>query len=270
VCWAHGEELAYVRSSRELQGLATLVYRRALAVIANSQNTANLLLEAGVRSDVIHVVRPGVDSNRFRPQAPGSSDLRHSLASGKDIVCLSVGRLQRRKGHDLVIQALAALGPVRSKIRYVIVGDGEERRNLESLVRQYGLETTVEFVGRVSAKDLPSYYAAADIFLQPNRIDGVDFEGFGIVFLEAAACGLPVIAGRSGGVSEAVADGVTGLLVSGTDAAELEQALLKLLSSAEIRHTMGTAGRARVESEFTWQRAADQVASVHRQVVDAR
>ena len=266
LCWAHGEETGYMRSSRELTWLASQVYRRAAAIVANSQNTADLLAAFGVSGDRIHVVRPGVDADRFRPDAAGAATLRRELQADDAVLCLTVGRLQERKGHDLVIKALAALGGAASRVRYVIVGDGEEKERLETLVRDHGLGSSVVFRGRVPADDLPKYYAAADIFVHPNRIVGNDFEGFGIVFLEAAAAGLPVIAGRSGGVPEAVVDRETGLLVSGTDVAELQAALTTLLRAPDKRRAMGHAGRARVSTEFTWQLAADRITAVHEAI----
>jgi phosphatidylinositol alpha-1,6-mannosyltransferase len=265
VCWVHGEELGYVDSSRELQFLARRVFRHARAVVANSGNTAELLKQRGVPESAIHVVRPGVDYDRFRPDVPGAARLRRELAPGGETICLTVGRLQRRKGHDLVIEALAGMRDV-SRIRYVIVGDGEERPRLEALIRTHRLEPNVVFAGRVKADDLPMYYAAADLFVHPNRVDGSDFEGFGVVFLEAAACGLPVIAGRSGGVPEAVADGVSGVLVSGSDALELRTAMQDLIDAPAPRQAMGQRARARVLAEFGWQRAADQIADVHERM----
>jgi phosphatidylinositol alpha-1,6-mannosyltransferase len=267
LCWAHGEELAYMRSSRELRWLAAQVFRRSRAVVANSQNTADLLAPFGVEPAKIHVVRPGVDAGRFRPDLAGAARLRRELAPDNHIVCLTVGRLQKRKGHDVVIEALAALGTAASHVTYVIVGDGEERVRLESLVRERGLGSAVVFKGRVDGAELASYYAAADIFVHPNRIEGNDFEGFGIVFLEAAACGLPVIAGNSGGVPEAVVHGETGLLVSGTDVGELKTALLALLTAPEKRRALGHAGRSRAATQFTWQHAAARIEAVHEAVV---
>lgn len=267
VCWAHGEELAYMRASRELNWLATKVYRRARAVIANSQNTADMLATYGIEAGRIHVVRPGVDAQRFRPDTDGAARLRRELAPDGAVLCLTVGRLQRRKGHDVVIEALAGLGMMASRLRYVIVGDGEERERLESLVRTHGLEASVVFKGRIPAADLARYYAAADIFVHPNRIDSGDFEGFGIVFLEAAACGLPAIAGRSGGVPEAVVDGETGLLVSGTDVGEIQAALSVLIGAPDRRKTMGRTARLRAVTEFSWQRSADRIAAVHEAVM---
>jgi phosphatidylinositol alpha-1,6-mannosyltransferase len=155
---------------------------------------------------------------------------------------------------------------MRPVLRYVIVGDGDERARLEALVGHHGLRDRVTFVGEVPGGDLPGYYAACDIFLLPNRIDDGDVEGFGIVFLEAAAAGKPTVGGRSGGVPEAVEDGTTGLLVSGTDVQELSAAIRRLATSATARDRMGRAGRARVLSGLTWERAADQVGELHRRL----
>jgi phosphatidylinositol alpha-1,6-mannosyltransferase len=261
-CWAHGEELSCMGSSRELRLLASHVCRHATMMLANSRNTALLLKKYGASDDKIRVVHPGVDGERFRPHADGSTGVRRSWGAWRTVL-LTVGRLQRRKGHDLVVETLTRLGQAASDVLYVIVGEGDERPRLERLVRDRGLSSRVLFAGAVPASQLPAYYAAADIFVHPNRVDGVDLEGFGIVFLEAAASGLPVIAGRSGGVPEAVADGETGLLVGGADVAELECAIARLTDSPSLRRTLGEAGRRRVLRDFTWQRAADLVRDIH-------
>src|SRR5207244_13456776 len=140
---------------------------------------------------------------------------RRYAAGASDGLLLSVGRLQRRKGHDVAIQAVAALRSRCPNVRYVIAGDGDERQRLERLVGEHHLEGRVLFAGIVADADLPAFYAACDVFLLPNRVDDGDIEGFGIVFLEAAASGRPVIGGDSGGVPEAVERDVTGLLVDG-------------------------------------------------------
>jgi len=239
------------------------VYGNAHGVIANSRNTARMLNDIDARWKHIHVVYPGVDTERFRPDVPGRIEIRERLLQGADLLLLTVGRLQRRKGHDLMLQALAGLGDARPRIRYVIAGDGDQRARLESMSADLGLTDRVRFEGVVPDTLLPGYYAAADVFVHPNRIDGEDVEGFGIVFLEAAAAGVAVIGGNSGGVPEAVADGATGLLVSGTNADELKQALFRLIGSAELRRTMGANGRARVEQSFSWTSAASKVLEIH-------
>jgi phosphatidylinositol alpha-1,6-mannosyltransferase len=269
VCWAHGEEIAYAEQSRELRALMQLSYRDAAAVIANSQSTAARLVAFGVPAARIVVAYPGVDAERFRPAATGAAALRARLARSQELVLLTVGRLQRRKGHDLVLRALAGMARDIQPLRYVIVGGGREEARLRQMAAELGVTSQVEFVGEVQPRELPAYYAAADIFVHPNRVDRGDFEGFGIVFLEAAAAGIPVIAGTSGGAPEAVAGGVTGLLVSGTDVDEFATALRALIESPGRRRAMGAAGRARVIAQFSWDAAVKEVAAVHDRVAAA-
>jgi phosphatidylinositol alpha-1,6-mannosyltransferase len=259
IVWAHGEEIEIYRSSRELTALSRLVYRRAAAIAANSAHTASLLTAFGVDEQRITVIRPGVDVERFNPAVDGAT-VRQRLLGGPGPLVLSVGRLQRRKGHDLAIRAVALLKDRIPSLRYVIAGTGPEEERLRELTRELGVEDVVAFAGGVSDVDLPEYYAASDIFLLPNRVDGADFEGFGIVFLEAAAIGKPGIGGRSGGVPEAVDEGTTGLLVSGTDAGELAGALERLATDPALRQTMGRAAALRAREGFTWERGARQVA----------
>jgi phosphatidyl-myo-inositol dimannoside synthase len=264
-CWTHGEELPVAASSRELSWLQRRVHRGAAALIANSHNTARLLEALGNPADKIHVVHPAVDPERFRPDLPGSIDLRRQLAHDDELLLLSVGRLQARKGHDLVLKALAGLPADAPKIRYVVAGSGGDGPRLQALTSELGLTTQVNFVGVIPQDALPTYYAAADIFVHPNRVEGGDFEGFGIVFLEAAACGKPVIGGRSGGVPEAVEDGATGLLVDGRDPEELRSAILRL-ASASLRSSFGSAARQRVLTHFTWPRAVKQVEAIDAEI----
>jgi phosphatidylinositol alpha-1,6-mannosyltransferase len=260
VCWCHGEDVGCARLSRELTIVMTRVYRAAAMVFANSENTRRMLVDLGVPVDRIEVVYPGVDAARFHPAVDGHAIReRHGLQD--HTVALSVGRLQRRKGHDRAIEAIGRLRTIRPALRYLIVGEGEERSRLEQLARECGVADRVIFAGAVAAEDLPAYYAACDIFLLPNRIDGEDIEGFGIVFLEAAASGKPTIGGTTGGVPEAVEDGVTGVLVSGTDVAELAATLDGLATTPDLRREMGDAGRMRVMAKFTWDRAAEMVAA---------
>lgn len=258
VCWSHGEDLATAGLSRDLTLTTKLVLRGAERSLANSRNTAALLERLGVPPEEIRVAHPGVDPSRFRPDVDGSA-VRERHASEGDVLLLSVGRLQRRKGHDLVIRALAALRAESPPLRYVIVGTGEEEPRLRGLAREGGVEDRVHFAGQVGEDDLPAYYAACDVFLMPNRKEGEDIEGFGIVFLEAQASARPVIGGTTGGAPEAIADGETGILVEGTDVTELAGALRRLSSSPELRRRLGLAGRERTVREFSWQRAADVV-----------
>ena len=222
ICWAHGEELGYINRSRELAWLMARVHDRAAAVIANSANTALMLARTGVLESKVKIVHPGVDHTRFHPDLDVAA-IRRRYAPRGELLILSVGRLQARKGHDVAIQAIARLQ--RQNCHYLIVGDGDELPRLKQLAQDAGVSSLVTFEPRITSQILPSYYAAADIFVHPNRTEGDDFEGFGLVFLEAAASGLPAIGGRSGGVPEAIAENETGLLVGGVDPDELAAAL---------------------------------------------
>jgi len=265
VCWTHGEDLASAMTSRELTLLTKCVYRVASAALANSRNTATMLAALGVPEHKIHIVHPAVDADRFHPYNDGSA-IRSRYAGDRDILLLSVGRLQRRKGHDVAIQAIASLRDRLPNLRYVIAGDGEERSRLEKLSVDHGVQDRVFFAGTVADADLAAFYAACDIFLLPNRIDDGDIEGFGIVFLEAAASGKPAIGGDSGGVPEAVERDVTGLLVDGENVSAVAAAIADLATSEERRGRMGLAGRVRAHRCFSWQRAALAVSELQRRV----
>jgi phosphatidylinositol alpha-1,6-mannosyltransferase len=266
VCWAHGEDLMTALASREFTLLTKLVFGGAAAALANSRNTASLLSSFGVPDRKIHVVHPAVDADRFHPKVDGRAVRRRFAPGDDDIVLLSVGRLQRRKGHDVAIEAVAALRRELPGLRYVIAGDGEERARLEGLVAQRGVGDRVFFAGIVPDEELAAHYAACDIFLLPNRIDQGDIEGFGIVFLEAAASGKPTIGGDSGGVPEAIERDVTGLLVDGSVGAVMG-AIRALAGSEERRRRFGIAGRVRADGCFSWQRAAKAVGALQARLM---
>ncbi len=262
VAWAHGEDIATALTSRELGYLVRRIYRRAAAALANSRSTARLIEALGVPSERIQIAHPGVDPDRFRPEIDGFA-LRKRLAPDAETLLLQVGRLQRRKGHDLAIEAVARLRDELPGLRFLIVGDGDQRERLESLATERGVADRVIFAGSLDDAELPACYAASDVFIHPNRDDGGDIEGFGIVFLEAAATERPSIGGNTGGVPEAVADGETGLLVSGEDADELAAAIRRLAGDAELRARLGKAGRERVLAGFTWEHTARHVGELH-------
>jgi phosphatidylinositol alpha-1,6-mannosyltransferase len=263
--WVHGEDVTTALTSRDFAWTMRRVHAGASLAIANSHNSARVLVENGFDSSRIRVVHPGVDNERFRPDLD-ARDLRNRFGAGPGRLLVSVGRLQRRKGHDSVLAAMHALRSELPDLVYVIVGDGVERMRLESLARELQLEGRVHFEGEIPASLLPRYYSAADVFILPTRVDEGDFEGFGLVFLEAAATGTPVIAGRSGGVPEAVADGETGLLVDPTSTSELAQAIRTLVTTPHLGERLGQAGRARVLRQFSWNRAADLVAAIHAEL----
>jgi phosphatidylinositol alpha-1,6-mannosyltransferase len=195
----------------------------------------------------------GVDTALFRPGAGGDEvRRRHGLTDRPVVVCVS--RLVPRKGQDILIRALPAIRRRVPGTALLCVGGGPYKAALERLAREAGVADAVVLTGSVPWAELPAHYDAGDVFAMPcrTRRAGLEVEGLGIVFLEASATGLPVVAGRSGGSPDAVLDGTTGHLVDGTSVAEVAHAVAGLLEDADRRRAMGTAGRDWVEREWRW------------------
>jgi len=263
VVYVYGQEViraALPRWKVVDRALRALTLRQAAIVFADSGYTAAKVRElAGARSCVIKYPL-GVDVDTFAPVVPTDEAKRRLGLSGQQVI-LTVGRLIERKGHDIVIRAMARLASEFPAARYVVVGDGPRGPYLRDLVASVALQDRVVFVGEVRKEDLPLYYQAADVFAMISRArerQG-DVEGFGLVYLEAGACAKPVVAGRSGGVPDAVVDGVTGLLVSPESVEEVADALARLLRDRELAAKLGQAGRQRVEREMNWENTVRSV-----------
>jgi phosphatidyl-myo-inositol dimannoside synthase len=201
-----------------------------------------------VVGDVVRMARlvPGVDPSAFRPAVPAQP--------GGPPVILTVGRLVARKGQDTLIRALPAVRRAVPGTTLLVVGTGPDRRRLQRLVARLGLVGAVVFAGGRPHQELPPLYAGADVFAMPCRTRrlGLEPEGLGIVFLEAAASGLPVVAGDSGGAGDAVRHGETGYLVDGGSVEQVAGRLVELLADRETARAMGEKGRAWVAAEWTW------------------
>lgn len=201
----------------------------------------------------VHDVLPGVDTAVFHPGADGPAvRARHGLPPDAPVaVCVS--RLVRRKGQDVLVEAWPEVVDRVPGARLLLAGTGPLAGHLAGRVRALGLERHVVLAGEVPWADLPAYHAAGDVFAMPcrTRAGGLDVEGLGIVFLEAQACGVPVVAGRSGGAPEALRDGETGLTVDGSSRGAVGGAVAALLRHPE-RAAMGAAGRALVERRWSW------------------
>lgn len=243
IIYVHGEEITTATGGR-LHGNKRREYLNAAdKVIAVSSFTCDALTQQmGLRAEQVSLVPNGVDTQRF---TPGERDpelvSKHGLQSCK--VVLTLGRLVARKGADMGIRAMAKVIRQRSDVRYLIVGEGELRPELERLIAEENLGEYVTLVGKASEEDLVRYFRLCDLFLMPNRTmpDG-DTEGFGLVFREANACGKPVIGGRAGGVVEAVIDGQSGFLVNGEDPDEIAGRVLALLNDEALARFLGTRG----------------------------
>jgi phosphatidylinositol alpha-1,6-mannosyltransferase len=195
----------------------------------------------------------GVDSTVFR-RGSGGEEIRrrHGLGDRPVVVCVS--RLVARKGQDVLIRALPALQRQVPDVALLIVGGGPARPTLERLAREHGVERDVVFTGSVPWEELPAHYDAGTVFSMPcrTRRAGLEVEGLGIVYLEANATGLPVVAGNSGGSPDAVREGETGYVVDGTAVDEVVAALARLLTDDALRERLGQAGRAWVEQRWRW------------------
>jgi phosphatidylinositol alpha-1,6-mannosyltransferase len=214
-------------------------------------------LPTGVR---LEQLTPGVDVDVFRPDVDGGAvRARHGLGDRPVVVCVS--RLVPRKGQDTLIRAWPQVRAAVPGATLLIVGGGPDSERLRRLASASGAADGVILTGGVPWADLPAHFAAGDVFAMPcrTRWRGFDVEGLGIVYLEASASGLPVLAGRSGGAPDAVLEGRTGLVVDGTSPGETAEALIALLADRPRATAMGAAGRAWVESEWRWARIADRL-----------
>lgn len=261
----HGAEVTVpgrLPGSRQALGW---VLRNAHRVIAAGGYPAAEAEHAAGRALNVHVISPGVDVDRFRPLSTSDREsARRSFGfASDDIVIAAISRLVPRKGFDTAIEAVARLSAQYPKVKLIVAGAGRDRERLEKLARAH--RAPVTFLGRVADDDLPKLYGCADlsVMLCRNRWGGLEQEGFGIVFLEAAACGIPQIAGASGGAAEAVLDGETGLVATHPRNVDEAVALIgDLLAHGDRRRQMGQAARRRAVEEFSYDVLARRLGQV--------
>ena len=241
----HGTDLRQVRSPIK-QTLLWAICRSAKALVMNSLTTQKQFdaLIPLMRSTVI---LPAVEEAQVPTREAARATLRLDAARR---VIVSIARLVPRKGIDIALQAIAKLQSKR-EVTYAVIGGGPDEERLMQTAKDCGAK--VEWITNASDEMKWDWLAASDVFLLPGRDEGKDVEGFGIVFLEAAQASVPSVAGRSGGASEAVMDGETGILVDPQDIDDVARALEKLLDLSELRTEMGVAGKRRVERDFRWE-----------------
>jgi phosphatidyl-myo-inositol dimannoside synthase len=251
VMLTHGHEASWARAPL-FRSVLRRIGRHADVVTYLGEYT-HARLATVIDGDKLVRLAPGVDVDQFHPRtAPAELGL-----DGPVVACVS--RLVPRKGQDRLIRVWPRVRRAVPGAVLLLVGGGPHRRRLERLA---GGDPSILFTGTVPAADLPGYYAAADVFAMPcrTRWGGVDVEGLGIVFLEASATGLPVVAGASGGAPEAVRHGESGLVVDGRDPGELAGALIELLTDPGRARKLGECGRDWITAEWSW----DQVAARFR------
>jgi phosphatidylinositol alpha-1,6-mannosyltransferase len=257
-CAAHGRELLFNPLPSAFAGGYDALRRWLLSApdlfLPVSRYTGRLLQEHRVSPDRIEVLPNGTNPARFRPRS--RTTIRDRLGLGARPLLLTVGRLVPRKGVDTVLRALPRLRAAVPEVQYVVAGTGPDRERLERLAARRGVRDHVHFVGYVADADLPLYYSAADLFVMPAREARPDVEGFGLVFLEANACGTPVVGARTGGIPDAVVEGETGLLVPPSDPNALAEALSTLLQDPERRLALSQHGRSNAVGPANWDHVA--------------
>jgi phosphatidylinositol alpha-1,6-mannosyltransferase len=198
-------------------------------------------------------IAPGIDTEHFAPS--DSSELKSQLGITDKKVIVSVGRLVHRKGQDVLIEAMPQILSKIPKAHLLLVGEGPYRQYLEKRAKDLEIDSHITFIGRVMYSDLPKYICLGEVFVMPSRsrLAGLEVEGLGIVYLEASACGLPVIAGNSGGAPDAVIDGVTGVVVDGKDQHVVATSIVNLLEDQEKAREMGRNGREGVINQWRWE-----------------
>lgn len=259
VVFAHGLEFARFHPNSIAWLLSRYIYEQAEAVIAISESTKKLLIERCISADKVSLIRLGVSSQIFESIEP-ISKWNGQIMTGKQVI-LSVGRLVERKGIDKVIEAMPLVLERCPNAIYVVVGEGPYREKLEQLAYEKGVSDKVLFAGRVP--DIRPFYRICDVFVLPTREGRKgDIEGLGLVYLEAAACGKPVVASLVGGVADAVVPNETALIVDPLDPKDIANAIVKILTDKKLARKLGEAGRERVFREFTYDKVAEKVISL--------
>jgi phosphatidyl-myo-inositol dimannoside synthase len=258
--WTYGLEVM----DEWLASLILPALRDADLVIVISEFTRKFLVAAGIADSRIVKIRPGTDPDRFHPSVPPRAIGQRFGIEGRPTL-LTVSRIvkaNRYKGHDIVIRSLTTVGRAIPDVAYLIVGQGDDLKYLDRLARECGVRDHVVFAGGVSDGDLPLLYNSCDVFILCSREEhsrrGMLGEGFGLALLEASACAKPVIAGNSGGIPDAVLDGVTGLLINPTDPESVSRAVIEMFRNPGMARSMGDNGRKWVIDEMNWDRTAQR------------
>ncbi|MBU1727281.1 MAG: glycosyltransferase family 4 protein [Candidatus Omnitrophica bacterium] len=257
--WAYGYEFGKFEKKPFMKKLYLKIYANADFVAAITNYVKDRLVKFGVEPKKVILVKPGTDPEKFFPDKVEAAFFNKYGLAGKKII-LSVGRLVERKGADMTIRAMKEVVKKVPDALYVIAGAGPFKERLVEIANEEGVLSCVRFLGRLPQEELSLFYNACDCFIMASRTldEKGDVEGYGIVYLEANACGKPVIGGRDGGMGEAIEDKVTGLLVNSFDTKEISCAIINLLSDQALARRLGQNGRRRVVDELNWARAIEK------------
>lgn len=237
--------------------IKTSLFSKVDAFFPVSQYTSGLVRRYGVPADRIHFVPNGTNPDYFKKTNADAFRAEKQL-EGRRIV-LTVSRLVSRKGIDMVIRSMVAVRERHPDALYVVIGQGPHQPVLEALVESLGLQGHVRFMGGIPYRELPLMYSSSELFVMTPYSRIPDVEGFGLVYLEANACGVPVIGSRSGGIPDAIEHGVSGFLIEEADQLALTERILELLGNETLRRTMGDVALKRVNAQFQWHQVADRI-----------
>ncbi len=267
------KELHAIHHSRFARKTAKALFGSAVAVIANSQWTREqaqtVLRELGLDplAEHVHLVPLGTDPEQFRPGIDTHAVRSRYHLNGEAPWVLTVARLEAYKGVDMALRAVAQCRRDGVAVNYLIVGSGKQRKTYQKLAEELNIAAHVRFVGNVPEAELPAVFNIANAYIGVSRrADGSRVEGFGVALAEASACGLPVIAGQSGGLAEAVHDGETGFVVNPDDAEAVAAALKRLLGDQLLARRLGQAGRKAIETYYNWDRVIRDLRDIESQV----
>jgi phosphatidylinositol alpha-1,6-mannosyltransferase len=248
----HGYDITLAKKSIWKKHWLKKILKASEHIIVNSNFTKREVIETGISENKITIVNP-CPNIKYKINDIEKEIIKKELGLVHKKILLSVGRLIERKGFDKVIEALPEILPQIPSLVYIIVGKGPDRERLENLAEKLKVAGNVVIVEDVPDTNLPCYYDLADVFIMPSRvINKEDVEGFGIVYLEANLFGKPVIAGKTGGVEDAVVDNQTGILVNPEDINSIAIAIIKLLTDQNLANKLGVQGKERVLKEFQW------------------
>lgn len=266
IVYVYGQDLVIQRRSRIKMCLMDKILKHAQAVITNSNYTRQKALTLGAPEGKTITVYPSPQNNVDVNVDQHYLDyfIEHHNLSGKKVI-LSVGNIVQRKGYDKMIEALPSVIKKVPNVRYVIVGSGPFRVELESLIKQYDVANYVKIFDRVTDDELPYYYKCCHVFCMPSRSlknkygETIDVEGFGMVYLEANLFGKSVIGGNSGGVPEAIQHNVSGLVIDPNNTDELARSLITLLVDDKFAAKMGAAGKEIAQKKFRWEHEVKKI-----------
>lgn len=259
IVYIHGAELVRNQTRLNFNLFQKFVLKKADLIISNSHYTKSLAVNLGISSQKIQVVNLGADIDKFYPLESRNKIYKKYNIPPENKLLLSISHLIPRKGNDMVIKALPRILQEIQNLTYMISGEGRYKNELLALTDMIGVKSNIIFTGYIPDNELNEYLNACDVFVMPNRQEGFDLEGFGIVFLEANACKKPVIAGNSGGAIDAVIDGKTGYLVNSNSIEDISDKILKILSDDDKRRELSENGYLRVVNELNWKNVIQNI-----------